>query len=169
MEYNWSNKQALLDFLKDDTNVALINENRFDEIYERFKSVGFKRDLTYTLLEANIPFLKYMTHIPGYSFKNVPVKNKTLEVPSNIEVIDGAAFVECYDLIEKIILHPSLKAIGVSFFGYPSSLKEIIFMGTEQEWKDIIKNPNNHIDNRLTSKACKIILKGENDKVIYKW
>ena len=169
MNYEWSNKQALLNFLKDDTNVALINENRFDEIYERFKSVGFKRDLTYTLLEAGIPFLKYMTKIPGYSFKQVPVKNKTLEIPSNIEVIDGDAFINCYNSIEKIILHPSLKAIGINFFGYPSALKEIIFMGTEKEWKDIFKASNNYMENRLMSKASKIILKGENDKIIYKW
>ena len=169
MKYEWSNKQALLDFLKDDTNVALINENRFDDIYERFKKVGFKRDLTYTLLEANIPFLEYMTKIPGYSFKQVPVKDKTIEVPSNVEVIDGDAFTNCYSLIEKIILHPSLKVIGVNFFD-SSALKEIIFMGTEQEWKDIFKTAqNNYIKNRLISKACKIILKGENDKVIYKW
>ena len=66
----------------------LIDENKFEELYrlpDIINITGLKAQFTQLLLEAKIPFLRYMRGLVSHMFSGTSLSITTL--PSNVEII----------------------------------------------------------------------------------
>lgn len=76
----------------------------------------------------------------------------SVAIPEGVTVIYGDTFEGCESLI-KVEIPSSLTKIGVRAFGKCTSLAEVIYCGTEQQWKNIeVDNLNNWNDPLLNAK-----------------
>lgn len=157
MEISTRLKQFLVD------NIDLVDNFRFDELYEKFKYETFgASELTKVFLEININPLEYMRTVPAYFFNNL--NNEPVTIPSNIVAIGyhafvfnlaiaelflpdglikigGGAFCSCQNLT-TVSLPDSIEYIGEYAFSGCTGLDEIEYRGTKEQWDKVIRDPS---------------------------
>lgn len=103
----------LKEFLE--TNIELIEENKFDELYKKAGNDLFSQGigtLTRTLLTANINPIEYLSEIP-YCYLYGDSKITQFVIPDKIKFIDCDAFCNCSQLHDVIFG----KAVSVIYYG----------------------------------------------------
>lgn len=126
-------------------NLDLINENRFEELYENVPE-NYRGELSDILLDSGIDFLSYMNYVPAYAFFistikkiNIPQNIKSIEayafygctgltsitIPDSVINIDNSAFRGCTGLT-SVTIGNSVTKIGYEAFRYCTGLTSII-------------------------------------------
>lgn len=151
-------KQELKILFKDNIVIRLLNDNKFQNIYDMLENMDDEVSttdkllipaFTGTLFKAGIDPLPYLTTLPPYFAYNLDIES--IIIPSGIEYIDeGAfwrskvkhivlpntlkgisqnAFRDCQNL-EKITIPKSVEVMENDIFFYCLNLKEVTFEGT---------------------------------------
>lgn len=105
-------------------NIDLIEENKWEEIYQK-ASDKLKDDtgiFTELMLAANIHPEEYLKELPDYFLSNSNIKEFT--IPNKITNIGYSAFSKCRGLTD-VIISDGVKSIGRGAFMYCKSLKSI--------------------------------------------
>lgn len=134
-------------FIKNNTN--LINNNDWEELYDKIsdESKGMftpaqVSEFTLTMLQCGIDPLKYLDYIPNYYLCRVDETwegkefTKEFIIPNNIKNINAYAFKENW-ILEKITIPKSIESIDRDAFTDCENLKEIIYLGTVEDWYNI--------------------------------
>ena len=109
----------------------LINDNKWDEVYELADSLLrdtkeftqlHTREFTQLLSSVGISPLNYMTYIPRGYLAGTEITS--FKIPSHIKTIKYAAFAHCYNLT-NIVIPNSVVDIGEAAFNYCISLKNV--------------------------------------------
>ena len=143
--------KVVKDFIKN--NINLINNNSWEELYDKI-SDGSKwtftpaqvSEFTLTMLQCGIDPLKYLDYIPSYYLCRVDETwngkefIKEFTIPNNIKNINAYAFKENWTL-EKITIPKSVEAIDRDAFTDCENLKEIIYLGTVEDWGGVGEEP----------------------------
>jgi len=74
---------------------------------------------------------------------------RSIELPENLLSIPGNAFASCYAL-ETIYIHDKVLSIGNTAFQNCDNLKTVYYVGTEEEWKNIVIGTDNEILDKVT-------------------
>ena len=144
-------------FLAD--NLALIDANDFQELYNKLDDVAFGSEaaLTGALIYADINPLNYLVDIPTYYACLLDIPEVT--IPKNIKSINEYAFNSCHSL-EAVIIEEGCQYLGENAFENCSELSEvylpesieeidsncfrncpklvnIIYAGTVEDWENI--------------------------------
>lgn len=97
-------------------NIELIEENKFNELYEKAENnLYFSQGigtLTRTLLAANIDSIEHLTEIP-YCYLYGDSNITTFVIPDNIEFVNSEAFANCSQLHDVIFG----KGVSVIYYG----------------------------------------------------
>lgn len=94
-------------------NISLIEEDRYEELYDEADSCIDIHSLTETLLEADIDPLQKLTYVPSHYLCETDIFS--FSVPAHITEIKNGAFWQCENL-NKVSLPEGLKKIGDSAF-----------------------------------------------------
>lgn len=136
---------TLEEFLNQDNNKELLDNNEFEKLYERadeYRGSCMVAQLTEYIFNREIKInpLDYMKEVPVmYLFNRRNIKR--VNVPEGITTINKSAFAMCQDL-EKICLPSSLKEIQDDAFGDDLKLSVIYYNGTKKDWYNIKSYPN---------------------------
>lgn len=84
---------------------------------------------------ANLRIGNKVTHIGAFSFDGC-YSLTSIDIPDSVIVIDWGAFCACTSLT-SIKIPKSVTTIGWAAFEYCSELKDIYYLGSEEQWKDI--------------------------------
>lgn len=116
------------DFFKNKENIELLNENKFDELFQNFKkyedSNYYYNNFSQFLIDADIDFIPYLVNLLLEMFTGVDFKNKNIVLNDKIFSIPNYCF--SHSNIKSIELN-NVEAIGVFAFEYCKNLKEIRF------------------------------------------
>ena len=107
-----------------ETYFQLIKDEDFESLYEKVESEWMIKELTEALLKADINPLEYMSRIPACFLAGNKYIN-TFNIPSNIRVIDVAAFRDCTQLA-SVNIPDSVVSIGGSAFSGCSTLDKVV-------------------------------------------
>ena len=141
-------------------NIDLINDNKFNDVYNKIKSYKFTRLFTEAMLQAEINPLNYTEAVPSrYLYES---KLEHIYIPAGIIVINKYSFAACHrlkevtipegvikigegafmgcDALEKLHLPSTLKYIDVGAFGGCKNLKDVTFAGTTKQWLNVRDN-----------------------------
>lgn len=133
--------------------INLIEEYKFNELYRHCPYNEVRSELTMLLLSIDIDPLKYFdTEIPEYAY----LRNNTIteaRIPEGIVKIDLGAFHECKKL-QKVYLPSSLLDLTIRPFSKCSSLDEVHYNGTSDEWQKIDWSLNPFMDTQVTHIIC---------------
>lgn len=123
------------EFLKDPKHQDMINENKFEELYEECSN-QMRGQLTETLFRAGIdPCLDMISGVTRpYMFYDYHGSDK-YRVPSNIHTIGFSTFYRSTSL-KEVILPRSIKSIE-RFAFYESSVTDVKYLGSKQEFRNI--------------------------------
>lgn len=129
---------------------ALINANKFDDVYalfNRYKEINLADlhiwDLTNVFIEAKVNFLEHLNSIPNNCFRSLQIKNSVdpeylvLVIPKNIKKIGDCAFMDCSELEWIEIRFEKELSIGNFVFSGCLNLKTIYFGGVKEQWDKI--------------------------------
>ena len=109
----------------------LINDNKWDEVYELADSLLrdtkeftqlHTKEFTQLLSSVGISPLNYMTYIPRGYLAGTEITS--FKIPNHIKTIKYAAFAHCYNLT-NIVIPNSVVDIGEAAFNYCTSLKNV--------------------------------------------
>ena len=120
-------------------NKALIEAEDWEILCERLgetQALSTIGGISQALLDAGVDPLENNKKIPPHFFAALPITS--YKVPEGIKVIGKGAFALCEDLRE-VILPRTIKIIQREAFLQARKLRTIIFQGTADEWRDIIK------------------------------
>lgn len=129
---------AALDFIRE--NSQLINENKWDEIYNTLYIEYYPLTIckfTNIVLDSDINPLDYLNYIPRY-YLGGDQELTSFIVPEGIIKIKESAFDTCRNL-KKLILPNSLTTIESSAFYCCNNLKEIKYNGTIKGWQSKVR------------------------------
>lgn len=140
--FNSKDKEHIRSFIERYSD--LIDEKDFDTLYSQqcTKDLGYSvNTITGIMLLSDINPLMYLKNtIPEDMFNSLPITG--INIPDHIEIIGEYAFFYC-DKLETVSLPKSLTKIYSNAFGGCEKLKNVIYNGTAQEWKDKVRiNPS---------------------------
>ena len=120
----------LLRFIRDPENQALIERNKFEELYEQalhcwhYSMLTFPiGELTELLYTSDVDPLPYMKEIPDRFLWDGNITK--IEIPNNIEAIGYSAFRECEHLT-GVAIPDGVKSIGESAFRDCTNLTSVV-------------------------------------------
>lgn len=115
-------EQSIQQFIEE--NIDLIDDNKFNDVYNNIKSYKFKRLFTEAMLEAGIKPLNYMESVPPcYLYEST---TQHIDIPVGIVVIDTHSFASCRHIKEVTIPEGVIK-IGEGAFTIVLLLKFYTF------------------------------------------
>ena len=123
-------------------NKDLIEQDKWVDLYSKAYigySLGFVGDLTSTLVDAGINPLDKSPVVPTAYYYQQPIRE--FVIPKNIRKINSYAFANCIELY-KITIPKSVEHIYSKAFYNNTSLKDIYYQGTKDQWKNIAKEAN---------------------------
>ena len=113
----------LKEFLQREDIEDLINNNKWDEVYELADSLlSNNSEFTQLLSSVSISPLDYMTYIPKNYLARTEITS--FKIPSHIKTIKYAAFNHCYNLT-NIVIPNSVVDVENYAFNYCTSLKNV--------------------------------------------
>ena len=118
-------------FIKD--NINLIDGNKFQQLYNlatrdwQFPHNVFVRELTETLINAEIPFLEYMSFIPSSFLWESSIEE--IELPNNILNIDKDAFYG--SALTQITIPENCISIGQDAFAMCKKLNKLTLLNAD--------------------------------------
>ena len=117
-------------------NIHLIEQYKFDELYNNLLPHEDRGVLTETLIEAQIsPISYFKTRIPFKSYTNVSSITE-VTIPEGIEEIALKAFDGCVNLRE-VHLPVSIETVHYRAFNSCSVLENVYYSGTSAEWRNV--------------------------------
>lgn len=135
-------------------NIQLIEEYRFNELYNKCYPYTMCTDLTNLLMSISLqPVLYFRKDIPKYAYlRNEAITRIT--IPEGITHIDLGAFYQCENLTE-VTLPQSLENIGLRSFSNCPFLDTVYYEGTSEQWKLISNSLNPFLETKVTQIRCK--------------
>ncbi len=114
-------------------NEDLIEENRWEEVYDNLDLKIHTGKFTTVLLDVEINPLLYLNYVPNNYLTGARIEE--IVIPNNIKKIGRAAFYLCRDL-ERVKLPDGLINIGPAAFTMCDSLKSITLPSTLKSIED---------------------------------
>lgn len=121
-------------------NIDLIEDNRFEELYNLYELDTPVGELTHVFNEAGIDPLKYVQKIPSFYFecKGKLREIDTVKIPSNIISIGENAFTSCC-IISNLIIPVTVKTIETNAF-FRAPILNYKYEGTIDEFDRISRS-----------------------------
>jgi hypothetical protein len=125
----------LKNFIED--NIDLIENNRFEELYDSYELNTPVGELTHVFNQSGIDPLNYVQTIPSFYFecKGNLREIDTVKIPSNIISIGAQAFTSCC-IIANLIIPVTVKTIGADAF-FRAPILNFEYEGTIDEFNRI--------------------------------
>ena len=111
-------------------NIDLIEQNDFEELFNKCVSFKTKNELVEVLLQCKIDFLSHLYQIDEFMFMNCTADK--IVIPNNIIKIGNGAFFNCENLIQ-VVIPSSVKVVGYRAFNKCHKLYQVIYEGTKEE------------------------------------
>ena len=144
-------------------NVDLIEDENFDELFNRAYKYLLVPEVTYMLYKSKIEFLPFMEFIVNEQFKYCN-ELESITIPPNIKYIGSDAFWCCKNLKQVDFTDNNVTVISTGAFANCPSLETVIYNGTLKQFDDAYGNQSWYLKKYThASKEPKIIC---NDGVI---
>ena len=128
-------------------NIDMVRTRNFDGLYQIFEEWSVIYDssesiittATQLFLEMGIkPWIYFKDTIPNSFAYGLTLNSKRIDITYPVRIIGADSFMQI-DGVDTISLPSTITSIGSYAFAYNPSLKEIIYAGTYEDWKKIVK------------------------------
>lgn len=151
------NKDEVRYFFTNNLVCKLVNEGRFDDLYQLFDLYKDIRpgsihiwDVTQVLLAIDCFYDDFSNAIPDNCFRTCDIEEIYLK--DNIRIIGKSAFCDCKKL-NTFRLSRFISAIDDYAFNGCDVLKEIVFEGSIEEWNNI-RFGNSWCNTSILKRVC---------------
>ena len=117
-------------------NIDLIEDEKFDELFNRAYKCLLVPEVTYMLYKSKIEFLPFMEFIVTEQFKYCN-ELESITIPPNIKHIGRDAFIYCKNLKQlDFTANSNVTVISTDAFANCFSLETITYNGSMQQFDD---------------------------------